>query len=59
MASSVLNVLVYSFHAHWMWGDQGWLKSLGAVDLTGAIVVHAAGGFAGAGRFISRLALDT
>ena len=32
--------LVYDPVAHWVWGDGGWLKSLGALDFAGGTVVH-------------------
>ena len=42
-----LNVFVYCFPAHWMWGPNGWLKALGAKDVAGAGAVHAMGGASG------------
>lgn len=44
MLFCVLNVFIYCFPAHWMWGPNGWLKELGAKDIAGAGVVHALGG---------------
>ncbi|XP_059088618.1 putative ammonium transporter 2 [Tigriopus californicus] len=44
MLFCVLNVFIYCFPAHWMWGPSGWLKELGAKDIAGAGVVHALGG---------------
>ncbi len=38
-------LLVYSPVAHWVWGDGGWLKSLGALDFAGGTVVHINAGF--------------
>jgi Amt family ammonium transporter len=32
--------LVYDPIAHWVWGDGGWLKNLGALDFAGGTVVH-------------------
>ena len=32
--------LVYGPVAHWVWGDGGWLASLGAMDFAGGAVVH-------------------
>jgi Amt family ammonium transporter len=32
--------------AHWVWGDGGWLKSLGALDFAGGTVVHINAGIA-------------
>src|SRR5206468_7114481 len=31
---------VYDPLAHWVWGDGGWLKKLGALDFAGGTVVH-------------------
>jgi Amt family ammonium transporter len=38
--------LVYCPVAHWVWGDGGWLKSLGALDFAGGTVVHINAGIA-------------
>jgi Amt family ammonium transporter len=38
--------LVYAPAAHWVWGAGGWLKTLGALDFAGGIVVHVSAGFA-------------
>ncbi|MGQ9687368.1 MAG: ammonium transporter [Desulfobaccales bacterium] len=38
--------LVYDPVAHWVWGDGGWLKSLGALDFAGGTVVHINAGVA-------------
>lgn len=32
--------IVYAPVAHWVWGDNGWLGSLGALDFAGGTVVH-------------------
>jgi Amt family ammonium transporter len=41
MLFSVLWVtFVYSPVCHWVWGDGGWLSSLGALDFAGGTVVH-------------------
>lgn len=32
--------LVYDPIAHWVWGNGGWLKALGALDFAGGTVVH-------------------
>ncbi len=37
--------LVYDPLAHWVWGDGGWLKTMGALDFAGGTVVHIAAGF--------------
>ncbi|HRR40981.1 MAG TPA: ammonium transporter [Syntrophales bacterium] len=36
--------LVYDPIAHWVWGNGGWLKDLGALDFAGGIVVHVSSG---------------
>ena len=38
--------LVYCPVAHWVWGDGGWLKTLGALDFAGGTVVHINAGIA-------------
>jgi Amt family ammonium transporter len=38
--------LVYDPIAHWVWGDGGWLKNLGALDFAGGTVVHINAGIA-------------
>jgi Amt family ammonium transporter len=35
---------VYDPIAHWAWGSGGWLRSLGALDFAGGIVVHVSSG---------------
>jgi Amt family ammonium transporter len=37
---------VYDPIAHWVWGDGGWLKSMGALDFAGGTVVHINAGIA-------------
>ena len=39
------STLIYSPIAHWVWGNGGWLHSLGAVDFAGGLVVHTSAGF--------------
>lgn len=34
------STLVYDPVAHWVWGAGGWLKTMGALDFAGGIVVH-------------------
>ena len=41
---STINVVIYCFPAHWMWGTKGFLSSLGAIDFAGSGVVHLVGG---------------
>ena len=36
--------LVYDPIAHWVWGKDGWLRNLGALDFAGGTVVHMASG---------------
>jgi Amt family ammonium transporter len=38
--SALWVTLVYSPVAHWVWGDGGWLASLGVLDFAGGAVVH-------------------
>ena len=38
--------IVYCPVAHWVWGDGGWLKNLGALDFAGGTVVHINAGIA-------------
>jgi Amt family ammonium transporter len=38
--------LVYCPIAHWVWGDGGWLRTLGALDFAGGTVVHINAGIA-------------
>jgi Amt family ammonium transporter len=35
---------VYDPLAHWVWGDGGWLRELGALDFAGGTVVHISAG---------------
>jgi Amt family ammonium transporter len=39
------STLIYSPIAHWVWNTGGWLRSLGAIDFAGGLVVHVAAGF--------------
>ncbi|KZC05832.1 PREDICTED: putative ammonium transporter 3 [Dufourea novaeangliae] len=41
---SFLNTIVYCVPAGWVWGDHGFLKVMGAVDIAGSGVVHLVGG---------------
>jgi ammonium transporter, Amt family len=38
------STLVYAPLAHWVWGAGGWLKSIGALDFAGGLVVHISSG---------------
>ena len=40
------STIVYCPVAHWVWGDGGWLKNLGALDFAGGTVVHINAGIA-------------
>ncbi len=44
---SFANTVVYSLPAHWVWADEGWLRTLGVVDIAGAGSVHLVGGITG------------
>lgn len=39
--------IVYAPIAHWVWGDGGWLGSMGILDFAGGTVVHINAGIAG------------
>ena len=38
------STLIYDPLAHWVWGDGGWLRTLGALDFAGGTVVHISAG---------------
>ncbi len=40
------STLVYDVVAHWVWGEGGWLRRLGALDFAGGTVVHVTAGVA-------------
>jgi Amt family ammonium transporter len=44
--SLLWTLFVYSPIAHWVWGDGGWLRNLGALDYAGGTVVHISSGVA-------------
>ena len=46
--------LVYDPLAHWVWGEGGWLRTLGALDFAGGTVVHVS---AGASALVAALVL--
>ncbi|XP_028403420.1 putative ammonium transporter 3 [Dendronephthya gigantea] len=46
IAFSFVNTLSYSFPAHWVWDDKGFLKEMGVVDVAGCGPVHLVGGVA-------------
>lgn len=35
---------IYAPIAHWVWGDGGWLRTMGVVDFAGGLVVHISAG---------------
>ncbi len=41
---AIWTTLVYDPLAHWVWGDGGWLRVLGALDFAGGTVVHISAG---------------
>ncbi|XP_066155328.1 putative ammonium transporter 2 isoform X1 [Euwallacea fornicatus] len=41
---SFLNTAIYCIPAGWMWGEHGFLKHMGAVDIAGSGAVHLLGG---------------
>ena len=47
---------VYDPLAHWVWGQGGWLRQLGALDFAGGTVVHISSGISGlvAAMFLGR-----
>ncbi|KAK3722042.1 hypothetical protein QZH41_020159 [Actinostola sp. cb2023] len=44
---SFVNTLTYCFPAHWVWSNNGWLKTMGVVDIAGCGPVHLVGGVSG------------
>lgn len=44
---------VYDPLAHWVWGDGGWIRNLGALDFAGGLVVHVSSGVAALAAAIS------
>jgi Amt family ammonium transporter len=42
--AALWTTLVYDPLAHWVWGDGGWLRALGALDFAGGTVVHISAG---------------
>lgn len=51
MFTLLWSILIYNPLAHWVWGVDGWLHNLGALDFAGGTVVHISSGtaaFAGA-----------
>lgn len=64
----VLSTIIYPIPCHWIWGHEGWLRTLGARDFAGATAVHFIGGLSGfttllmmgprIGRFFERRSLS-
>ncbi len=54
MFALLWSTFVYDPLAHWVWGDGGWLKQLGALDFAGGTVVHIS---AGAAALVAALTL--
>jgi Amt family ammonium transporter len=44
--SILWSILIYNPLAHWVWGVDGWLHQLGALDFAGGTVVHISSGTA-------------
>jgi Amt family ammonium transporter len=42
--SALWFTLIYCPVAHWVWGQDGWLRNMGALDFAGGIVVHISAG---------------
>jgi Amt family ammonium transporter len=38
------STLIYAPIAHWIWNPDGWLRSLGAIDFAGGMVIHISAG---------------
>lgn len=41
----IWSLVVYSPVAHWVWGPNGWIGSMGGLDFAGGIVVHITAGY--------------
>ena len=46
MFTTLWTILIYNPLAHWVWGVDGWLHQLGALDFAGGTVVHISSGAA-------------
>jgi ammonium transporter, Amt family len=46
MFTTLWSILIYNPLAHWVWGVDGWLHQLGALDFAGGTVVHISSGTA-------------
>ncbi|XP_033750890.1 putative ammonium transporter 3 [Pecten maximus] len=47
MAFSMLNTFIFCLPAHWVWASNGWLRTMGVIDIAGAGPVHIVGGITG------------
>ena len=45
--SAAVSGLIYPLSGHWVWGDGGWLSTMGFMDFAGSTVVHSLGGWVG------------
>jgi Amt family ammonium transporter len=43
----IWTTVCYDPMAHWVWGENGWLKQLGTIDFAGGTVVHILSGVSG------------
>jgi Amt family ammonium transporter len=50
----IWSTVCYDPMAHWVWGENGWLKHLGTLDFAGVTVVHMLSGVSG---FVASLIL--
>lgn len=44
MIFSLMNTFIFCFPAHWVWASNGWLSTMGVIDIAGAGPVHIVGG---------------
>lgn len=42
-----MNMLVFCFLVYWVWGEYGWLKEFGVIDVGGVSFVYLVGGVVG------------
>ncbi|MDO5156053.1 MAG: ammonium transporter [Eubacteriales bacterium] len=42
--SAVISAVIYPIEAHWIWGTDGWLVSMGFHDFAGSCAIHMVGG---------------
>lgn len=47
MVFSAINTIVYCVPAHWLWAGNGFLNTLGCIDIAGSGGVHLVGGVSG------------